>query len=61
MKTKQELDAQWAELRRLGTESDLVRVVDELDRSLGETGEGEPRRRLKLPYVNATPLESNSG
>ena len=61
MRTRRELEAQWAELRRLSADSDITRVVESLERAVGATDDEEPRRRLKVPYVNATNLDRGEG
>lgn len=57
MRTRKELESQWADLRRVSAQSDVARVVEALDRAIGSDVEEEPRRRLKVPYVNAVPLD----
>jgi hypothetical protein len=62
MKTRQEMDAGWADLsKRLESDCELAKVVESIDRALGDVANEEPRRRLKVPYANANSLEKGNG
>lgn len=58
MASKQEIEALWADLsRRLGNDPRLLEVMQSIDNALDNAVEDEPRRRLKVPYANATSMD----
>ena len=60
MATKQEMEALWARLsERLRSDPKLADVVDSIEEALGGAIESEPRRRLRVPYASATPLQND--
>jgi hypothetical protein len=60
MATKQEMEALWDRLsQRLRDDPKLAEVVESIEEALGGAVEPEPRRRLKVPYANTTPMESD--
>lgn len=64
MAVKAEIDARWADLtRRFKSDSDLSKVVDSLVEGAvdADAADEQPRRRLKVPYANASSLENETG
>lgn len=60
MAKKQEMEALWARLsERLAGDPELAKVVESLEESI-DSDEAQPRSRLKLPYANATTLDTGS-
>lgn len=61
MARKQEMEALWARLsERLAGDPQLAEVVESLEKSIDSPLEDAPRRRLKVPYANATTLDIGS-
>jgi len=59
---KSEMEAKWADLsQRLGNDTKLAEVIEELDRVLDDFDRDDhTRERLKVPYANATSLDDGS-
>jgi hypothetical protein len=59
MAKKEEMEALWARLsERLASDPKLTEVIDSIEKSVNQSFDEKPRRRLKVPYANATTLET---
>ena len=58
---RSEMEAKWADLsQRLGNDTKLAKVIEEIDRVLDDFDRDDRRERLRVPYANATSLDDGS-
>jgi hypothetical protein len=59
MAKKEEMEALWGRLsERLANDPKLTEILDFIEKNEKQSLDDKPRQRLKVPYANATTLET---